>query len=142
MFSISPPMKKAWLLVFCCCAVGFNTVFSQAPDFFLKSADDELAIEVSRGEQSVTIALYFIKASQYESVLIERSDNQQLNFSQCKYIKFNDSANDTVVLSKKDTYPMPFANDIYYRVKTITKDGVTRIYPSVRLPGVQNVKQE
>lgn len=119
-----------------------HAVFSQANDFFMKSSDDELAIEVSRGAQSVTIALYFTKASQYESVLIERSDNQQLNFSQCKYIKFNESAKDTVVLSKKDNYPMPFSNDIYYRVKTITKEGVTRIYPSVRLPGVQNVKVE
>lgn len=135
-------MKKQLLPVFFSCIAGLNMTFSQATDYFMKSSDDELAIEVSRGEQSVTIALYFTKASQYESVLIERSDNQQLNFSQCKYIKFNNSANDTVVLSKKDTYPMPFANDIYYRVKTITKDGVTRIYPSVRLPGVQNVKKE
>ncbi len=135
-------MKKQVLLILFWGVAGISGLFSQSTDYFMKSGDDELAIEVTRGKQCVDIALFFTKASQYESVLIERSDNQQLNFSQCKYIKFNDSASDTVVLSKRDSYPMPFVNDIYYRVKTITKDGVTRIYPSVRLPGVQNLKVE
>lgn len=140
MYAILPPVKKPLLLLFFCCALSVNSLFSQANDYFMKSADGEVALEVARGEQSVDMALYFSKASGYDCVMVERSADQQFNFSQCKYVKFNNSANDRVVIVQKDTYPMPFANDVFYRLKTISRDGVTRIYPSVRLPGLQNLE--
>ncbi len=109
---------------------------SQNNDYFAKSPDNEVALEVSRGEQGIEIALLFTKASQFEYVVIERSNNAQNNFSQCKYIKFNDSASDSVVIVKRDNYPLAASEDVYYRVKTITREGVTRIYSAARLPAI------
>ncbi len=119
-----------------------SIVFSQSSDYFLKSTDQELAIEVSRSNNGIEIAIFLTKASQFEYVLIEKSADPQNGFSQCKYIKFNESANDSVVIVKRDVYPLTASEDVYYRVKTITKDGASRVYPSVRLPGLHGTKNE
>ena len=111
--------------------------FSQSSDYFFHSADSEVAMELSRTELGINIALLFSKASQFEYVLIEKSADAQNSFSQCKYIKFNESANDSVVIVKRDVYPLSSSSDVYYRIKIITKEGITRIYPSVRLPGLR-----
>lgn len=129
------------LFVFALCIFPGNYLFSQGNDYFLKSADHEFAMEVSRGEKGIDIALMFSKASQYEYVMIEKSADAQNGFSQCKYIKFNDSANDSVVIVKRDTYPLTGSEDVFYRVKTITKEGVSRAYPAVRLPAIRDDKK-
>lgn len=118
---------------------GVN-VFSQT-DYFLSSSDDEIAIELTREQQTVNIALFLFKASKFEFVSIERSLDAQNNFSQCKYIKFNESAQDSVVIVKKDLYPQSNVDAVYYRVKTVTRDGATRIYPSVRLPAISETSE-
>ena len=116
-------------------------LFSQSSDYFFHSSDNEVAMELSRSELGINIALLFFKASQFEYVLIEKSADAQNSFSQCKYIKFNESANDSVVIVKRDVYPLTSNEDVYYRVKTVTKEGVTRIYPPVRLPGLKEAKK-
>lgn len=112
--------------------------FAQSSDYFLKSSDEEMTIEVSQGKLNVNIKLTFFSASKYDYVVIERSDGSQSSFSQCKYIKFNDNTGDSVVISKTDDYPLTLARDVYYRVRTFTKEGASRIYPSVRLPGIRS----
>jgi len=123
----------AILVIFALCPV---VIFSQDNDYSLKSSDGELGMTVSRSEEGIEIALMFSHATQFEYVVIERSSDAMNNFSQIKYIKFNESANDEVVIVKRDTYPLSTSDDVYYRVKTITKEGVSRVYPSVRLPGL------
>lgn len=109
---------------------------AQNIDYMLKSSDNEIGMSVSREKEGIEIALMFTHASQYEYVVVERSGDALNNFSQIKYIKFNDSANDSVVIVKRDLYPQTVSNDLYYRVKTISKEGISRVYPSVRLPGL------
>lgn len=125
------------ILVVICSFVIFISTNAQTTDFFLKSPDGELAIELSREQQSVNIALFISNAQQFESVSIERSLDSQNNFGQCKFIQFNQSAQPNVVIVKKDAFPLTYVDEVYYRVKTISTDGVTRIYPSVRLPGIR-----
>ena len=112
--------------------------FSQASDYFLKTSDDEMSIELSQGKLNVNIKLCFFAASKYEYLIIERSDGSQTGFSQCKYVKFEDNTADSVVISKTDEYPVTMARDVYYRIRTFTKEGASRIYPSVRLPGIRS----
>ena len=121
--------------------ISASSSFSQNNDYFLKSSDNEVAIEVSRGNGGIDVAIIFTKASQFEYVMIEKSADSQNGFSQCKYIKFNESANDSVVIVKRDVYPLNASDDVYYRVKTITKEGVSRVYPAVRLPGLHDTKK-
>lgn len=119
-----------------------NTVAAvgQSPDYFLKTSDGELAMELSRGSQSINIALFFFKASELEQVIIERSLDSQKNFNQCSYVSFNESAKDSTVIVKKDIYPISVAGSVFYRVKVVNREGITRTYPSVRLPGIAEAK--
>lgn len=121
----------------------FSVQFSSAQgnDYFFRSIDNEVALELSREQQTVNIALFLFDASKYEFVAIERSLDAQNNFGQCKYIKFNESATDSVVIVKKDLYPQSNTDAVFYRVKAVTKDGATRIYPSVRLPGIREISE-
>lgn len=140
------PMKlkvvKYLVFVFALLLTVADKVQAQSNDYFSKSPDNEVALEVSRGAEGIEIALLFTKASQFEFVVIERSSEAINNFSQIKYIKFNDSAKDSVVIVKRDTYPLMAAEDVYYRVKTITKEGVTRTYPSARLPAIKDDRKK
>jgi len=75
------------------------------------------------------------------NISIEKSADALNGFSQCKYIKFNESANDSVLIIKRDVYPLAASEDVYYRVKTVTKEGVSRAYPPVRLPALNSKKK-
>lgn len=97
-----------------------------------------MAIELSQGRLNVNIKLSFSAASKYDYLIIERSDGSQSGFSQCKYLKFENNTPDSVVISKTDEYPVTMARDVFYRVRTFTKEGASRIYPSVRLPGIRS----
>lgn len=137
---------KNWvekIILVSACLVGSELLFAskaaaQSTDFMLKSPDNEIGMSVSREKDGIEIALMFTHASQYEYVVVERSGDALNNFSQIKYIKFNESANDSVVIVKRDLYPQTLSSDVYYRVKTISKEGISRVYPSVRLPGLHS----
>lgn len=113
---------------------------AQTPDYFLHTSDGALALELSRGDKVINIAMMFFKASELDYVVVERSLDSQVQFNQCGYVKFNDSAKDTVVMVKKDFYPISTVGAVFYRVKAVSKEGATRIYPSVRLPALTALK--
>lgn len=117
-------------------------IHAQSSDYSFKSADEQVAMEVSRNAGNIDITLMFSKASDFEYVMIERSADSKNGFSQCKYIKFNESANDSVVIVKRDNYPLGAAADVFYRIKTVTKEGITRTYPAVRLPALHALKEQ
>ncbi len=131
-----PIFSVAALLLF-----TFSSAFSQSADYKLSSSDNEFSMQLFRESDGVDISLLFTKASQFEYISIEKSADAQNGFSQCKYIKFNESANDSVLIIKRDVYPLAASEDVYYRVKTVTKEGVTRAYPPVRLPALRDEKK-
>ncbi len=130
-------MKKAAFLVIMVFAVSYMHAQS---DYFFKSVDGEFAMELSREGQAVNITLYLSNASQYETVTIERSLDALNNFGQCKYIKFNHSAQSKVVIVKRDEFPLTSVDATYYRIKAVSTDGATRIYPPVRMPGLREAR--
>ncbi len=131
----------AYLLVALFTLIACNG-YSQNNDYSFKSADQEVGMTVTRVQGGVDISLMLSKASQFDFVLIEKSTDAKNGFGQCKYIKFNESANDSVVIVKRDAYPTSSVEDMYYRIKTVSREGITRTYPSVRLPGLRDVKKQ
>ena len=117
-------------------------VFSQFIDYTLVSSDNELGMELSRAKYGINITLLLYHASAFEFVSIEKSAEQNSGFRQCKYIALNGTANDSIVIVQRDIYPLVYSQDVFYRVKTVSREGVTRIYPPVRMPGSQNPAQE
>jgi hypothetical protein len=76
-------------------------------------------------------SLYF---ADLEQVIIERSGSTMQNFTACKTI---DMASQKIVdgdyIKNSDRFPLPANIDVYYRVKTVAKDGVTKTYAPVQL---------
>lgn len=115
-------------------AAAMMVVFSFAnSEASFSSTDEEVSMQVERGKGEVLLHLTVKDMSKYDHILIERSSNNQNYFGQCKYITCSEEKTVNGMLTKVDKYPFPATNDVFYRVKTVTKDGISRAYPPVML---------
>jgi hypothetical protein len=96
------------------------------------SADSLVQMEVKRDNKSISVALIFKADDHLDRLVIERSAQSSTGFTQCKYLKTNNSASDVITLDFRDLYAS-YISEYYYRLKTISTDGVERIYPPLRL---------
>ncbi len=112
------------------CLVGT----AQVPDYIMKSSDDAFVVEVYHSGTRVKITLQFTDSSQYSYVTIERSIDPVIHFSQCKYLTPEKGKDGKRVYHLEDAYPLSTSQDMFYRIKTVSAEGVTRVYPPVRLP--------
>lgn len=98
----------------------------------------EVAIELERGKTEITMHILLKDASQYDKVIIERSADVLNNYGQCKYMVIkNEEQDGNDYFKRTDRYPLPTHLDSYYRVVTVSKDGVKKTYPGVLLPGIK-----
>src|SRR5580704_13536394 len=104
-------------------------------DYTFKSVDDEVALEIERGKGEVLLHLLVRDMGQYDHIVIERSAGNGNYFGKCKYISCADQKTANGVMLEVDKYPFAANKDVYYRIKTVTKDGIERSYPSVLLSG-------
>lgn len=93
-----------------------------------QSPDDKVAIDVQRSKGDVQLHIQLTEATQYDQLIIERSTDALNYFASCKQLSAPQIKNDNVQVDKYAT-----SKDVYYRVKTISKDGVTRAYPAILL---------
>lgn len=105
--------------------------------FAFKSFDDEVALDVKRETGVVKFLIYIKDASQFNNILIERSAESPNYFGKCRYISTSDMKLTDNRMVEYDRYPYSAAKDVYYRIKTVTKDGVERAYPPVLLAAVR-----
>ncbi|MCS6819764.1 MAG: hypothetical protein RMJ53_03720 [Chitinophagales bacterium] len=97
-----------------------------------KDPDAEVALELERGKGEVILHILAQDIAQYDHIIIERSGTGGEFYSQVKYIQVDGvNAIDGNYLLSADKYPLPASVDAHYRIKTVTKDGITRTYPSV-----------
>jgi hypothetical protein len=90
-------------------------------------------IEVIRDLNAVKIYLLVDDIEQYEQILIERSDEAQTNFSQCKLLMVGRGKYPNNYVELTDHYPFSSKMSNLYRVKTITSDGIIRMYAPVTI---------
>lgn len=118
------------LLVF----VGFNALlFAGNPTNSNESADDEVALTVERNKGEVVLELSVRDITQYDHIIIERSADNPNYFGKCRYITCAEEKTTDGKIVTVDKYPYPSIKDVYYRIKTVTKDGIARAYPAVLL---------
>mgnify|MGYP001556799556 CR=1 FL=1 len=101
-----------------------------------KSADDEVALDVQRGTGDVKLSLQVKDITQYNHIVIERSAENLNYFGKCKYILCSSVKMKDGKIVESDNYPYSATKDVYYRIKTVTNDGVERAYPAVLLAAV------
>ena len=106
-------------------------------EYTFESVDNEVAMEVERGKGEVFMHLLVKDMNDYDHIIIERSAESPEYFGKCKYISCNDTKAADGALLEVDKYPYTASKDVYYRIKTVTKDGIERIYPSVLLAAAQ-----
>lgn len=109
---------------------------SQSPQYSFAPADSQFVMQLSRIKNEVVIALDFNDSLIFEYVAIERRPNFSEEFSQCKYITYDEIKTKGRHIVKKDVYPYPASSDVLYRIKLATAEGVIRTYPPVTLPAV------
>jgi hypothetical protein len=101
-----------------------------------KSVDEEVGLEVHRGNGDVKLDLQVKDITQFHHIVIERSAESPNYFGKCKYITCALVKTDNGKLTEADRYPYSATKDVYYRVKTVTNDGIERAYPAVLLAAV------
>lgn len=97
------------------------------------SVDEEVAMDVVRGAGDVKLHILIKDMSKYDHIIIERSAETPNYFGKCKYINCADTKTEKGYMLQVDKYPFSATKDVYYRIKTVTKDGVEREYPAVLL---------
>jgi hypothetical protein len=108
---------------------------AQADNVFI-SSDSDVIMKVVREKGEIVLYMSFGDSLNFSSITIERKADFDVNFSQCKYISYDDAKAKNMQLILKDTYPFPGNTDVWYRLKLLTKDGIIRIYPPIRLDAV------
>lgn len=98
-----------------------------------KSTDEEVSFDVERGKGEVVMHLLVKDLTQYDHIVIERSAETPNYFGKCKYISCTEKITTDGYIKEADRFPFSPSKDVYYRVKTVTKDGVERAYPAVLL---------
>jgi hypothetical protein len=129
-------MKRIFATLLCLTGLFAAVIAGNPNNYSFKSTDEEVALELQRGKGEVLIHLLVKDISQYDHILIERSADSPNYFAQCKYISCADEKTDNGYLLKVDKFPMPGSKDVFYRIKTVTKDGIARAYPAVQLAAV------
>lgn len=108
--------------------------FAQTPDYIMQAGDGAFVMEVYRADGSIKLLVQLNNPADYSYITIERSLDNQNSFSQCKYFVPKEEKTVHGAITKDDVYTLSSSKDVYYRIKTVTADGVSRTYPPVRLP--------
>lgn len=101
-------------------------------EYVYVSSDSTVQMEVKRENKAIIVSLIFKRDSQLERLVIERSVQPTTGFTQCRYLKTNNSAGEVITLSFRDNFAS-YIQEYYYRLKTISLDGIERSYPPLHL---------
>lgn len=99
----------------------------------IETSDDEFVFEVYREHGKVMLALTIRHPETYKQLLLERSGENLRSYGQCRFILIEKNVDYSKPIIEQDRYPLPASTDAYYRIKSVTTDGIERVYPPVRL---------
>lgn len=139
-------MKKLFTITFIILLLGIAPTFANGNNTAATTAsnsahkftnDGEVVLELERSQQEVIMHILLKDMAQYDHIIIERSGDNVNSFSQCKYISMNsDKPDGTDYFKKSDRFPLPVKSDSYYRIVTVSKDGITKVYPATLMPSL------
>ena len=108
---------------------------------FKPLASSDVNLEVERIGGEVLLHLYSKSMRNVDMIYVERSSDPTNGFTRCKTVKVNDF----LVKSKNyieatDANPASANMDSYYRIRTVTASGETKIYPVVGLSPLYQIE--
>jgi hypothetical protein len=94
----------------------------------------EVNLEVDRMGEEVMLYVYSQSLSNVDMIMVEKSKNANDGFTTCRNIKVEEStSNNNRYIETSDATPSPSNVDNYYRIVTVSKTGVTKVYPAINL---------
>lgn len=98
-----------------------------------KTTDREINFDIER--KSGEVELYFQSAAfkEYDEILVERCQADNGIYSVCKTIEISQLKIAGDYYKTSDKYPMTAQKDCYYRIKTVSKEGIMKTFPPVLL---------
>jgi len=88
-------------------------------------------LEAVREQNVVKLYILVDDIEQYSEILIERSDELQKNFSQCKEIEVEKGKYKNNYVELIDQYPLSSKMTNLYRIKAVTSEGIMKMFPPV-----------
>jgi CO dehydrogenase/acetyl-CoA synthase delta subunit len=116
---------------------------SSKPWLFKPLAASDVSLEVERIGGEVMLHLYSKNMRNVEMIYVEKSSDPTNGFSRCKTVKVSDF----LVKSKNyigvaDVNPGSTNTDSYYRIRTVSTGGDTKIYSAVDLAPLYQVEPQ
>ena len=132
-------MKKLIQLLIVSSSLGFSSAFAgpTAEDkvknnFSYNSPDDEVKFYVERNNGQITLQVIMPNIKGYDHVVFEKSSTQLDNYAEFKTVSCSDHIKyDGGAILQADKASK---SDVYYRVKTVTSDGIARMYAPIQVP--------
>lgn len=148
-------MNKSIVTLSLALLVGAGSVSAQqgtAPNAYLQKINKLLphqfktlktaaTLEAVREKDVVKVYLLVDDIEQYDQLLVERSDETQTNYSQCKVIQVEKGKYPNNYIEVVDRYPLSPKMSNLYRLKSIDKDGILRMYPPVSITFAEEAKK-
>jgi hypothetical protein len=122
-------------------AVAMSTVTyaatSNTEKHEFKSSSYEVNIDLERGRGEVLVHLQSAYFKEYEQIIIERSGDGTGAYTTCKTINLADVKLAGDYYKTTDRFPLSAQADSYYRIKTISKEGINKTYPPVAIAAIK-----
>jgi hypothetical protein len=145
-------MKKSILIL--AALIGcFYTTFAgnPAPEskaaqkqwLFKPISDNDVSLELERLGGNVQMYLFSHNMKSVDLIYVEKSKNPYTGFTRCKTVKVSDHlVKSKNYISVVDDLPYDSNTDSYYRIRTVSASGATKIYPVVDLSPIMSIEAE
>ena len=148
-------MKRSILLIIAA-ALSFSSTFAgsgaaPAPEnkvvkkdwLFKPLASNDVSLELERLDGNVLLYLFSQNMKNVDMIYIEKSKDPSSGFTRCKTIRVSDHlVKSKNYISTVDDSPYDSNTDCYYRIRTVSATGATKIYPVVGLSPIMSIEPE
>jgi|GEM_PF-3822981 len=110
---------------------------------FKPISTNDVSLELERLGGNVQLYLYSQNMKGVDMIYIERSKDPSVGFVRCKTVKVSDHlAKSKNYINVVDDSPYDSNTDSYYRIRTVTSTGATRVYPATGLAPIMSIEPE
>jgi hypothetical protein len=98
-----------------------------------KSTDKEINFDIERKQGEITLYFQSLVFGSYDEIIVERCASDNGIYSVCKTIEVPQVKITDGYYKTTDKYPLSSQKDCYYRIKTVSKEGIIKTFPPVLL---------
>ncbi len=104
---------------------------------------NDVSLEVERLDDNVQLHLFSQNMKNVDVIYVEKSKDPSGGFTRCSTVKVSEHLDKSKnYISIVDENPYDAGTDSYYRIRTVTASGATKIYPAVSLSPIMPIDPE